>query len=129
MLGPHLLYDASMLHFKMTVGVEFILVSLDGLVTLDAWEAVLHRIADALPTRDAPRRLVIDMTSVLGYLGVPERTAVGALMAYHLGGMQRVAIVVQAEKITNIVHNEAQRNGLDLRLFPHYDEAMAWVTS
>lgn len=118
-----------MLHFKMTVGVEFILVSLEGLVTLDAWEAVLHRISGALPTRDAPRRLVIDMRSVLGYLGVPERTAVGALMAHHLGGMQRVAIVVQAEKITNVVHNEARRNGLDLRLFPHYDEATVWVTS
>jgi hypothetical protein len=72
---------------------------------------------------------VLDITAVAGYLGVPERRAVGALMARHLGRMQKVAIVVQAHKITDVVYGEAQRNGLDLQLFPEFDDAVAWVCS
>ncbi len=117
-----------MMNFELTAGDGFVVVSLDGLVSLEAWEEVLRRISAALPG-DKPRRLVIDMRSVLGYLGVPERTAVGSMMASRLGSMQKVAILVQAEKITNVVHDEARRNGLNLKLFPGSDEAAAWVTS
>jgi hypothetical protein len=70
---------------------------------------------------------VIDMTAVLGYLGIPERRAVGALLAQHLAGIEKVALVVQAHKITDVVSSEARRNGLNLRLFPKYDDAVAWV--
>jgi hypothetical protein len=123
------LYDASMLNFELTLDDGFILVTLEGLVSLDAWDEVLQRVAVALPPKDAPRRLVIDMRSVLGYLGIPERTAVGNMMASRLNLMEKVVILVQTEKITQIVHDEARKNGLDLRLFPHYDQAVAWVTS
>jgi hypothetical protein len=69
------------------------------------------------------------MQGVLGYLGIPERTAVGALMANHLAGMEKVAVLVQAHKITQVVYDEAQRNGLNLRLFPEYADAVAWVVA
>lgn len=118
-----------MLTFELTASDAFVLVRLEGLVSLEAWDAVLHKIAAVLATRDGPPRLMIDMNSALGYLGVPERRSVGAMMASRLSGMQRVAILVQAEKITNVVHDEAQKHGLDLRLFPHYGDAVAWVTS
>ena len=65
----------------------------------------------------------------LGYLGVPERRAVGALMARHFAGMEKVAIVVQAQKITDVVQGEAQHKGLNLRLFPEHAEAVAWAIS
>jgi len=118
-----------MLTFQLTANDGFDLVRLEGLVSFDAWDAVLRRVSAALAARDGPRRLMVDMQSVLGYLGIPERRAVGAMMATHLGGMQKVAILVQAEKITNVVHDEAHRHGLDLRLFPHHGDAVAWVTS
>jgi hypothetical protein len=117
-----------MLNFKLQVAGGFVLVTLNGLVSLDAWDEVLNQISAALP-EDAPPGLVIDMRSVVGYLGVPERAAVGSMMAKRLDRMQKVAIVVEVRKITNVVHDEARRNGLDLQLFPDYDDSIAWVTS
>src|SRR3569832_652982 len=117
-----------MLTFNVTAESGFTLVHLDGLVSLDAWKDVSGRLAKALMEGGAPpARLVIDMMRVLGYLGIPERTAEGALMANHLAGFEKVALVVQAHKITDVVYSEAQRNGLNLRLFPARDDAVAWV--
>lgn len=118
-----------MLHFALTARDGFALALLHGLVGLDAWGAVLEKLGAALASSAAPPRLVLDMTAALGYLGIPERRAVGTLMARHLGGMEKVAIVVQAHKITDVVHDEAQQNGLNLRLFPRYDDAVAWVSA
>ena len=118
-----------MLTFKLTAQSGFTVVHLDGLVFLEAWRAVLESIADELAKGDAPARLVVDMRAVGGYLGIPERTAVGALMAKHFAGTEKVAVVVQAHKITEVVYSEAQRNGLNLRLFPDWDDAVAWVIS
>jgi hypothetical protein len=118
-----------MLNFALTSGEDFTLAHLNGLVSLEAWGTVLQGLDGALAASPAPRRLLIDMTDVLGYLGVPERRAVGALMAHHFAGMVKVALVVQAHKITDVVYSEAQKNGLNLRLFPQYEEAAEWVTS
>jgi hypothetical protein len=118
-----------MLSFNLTAQDGFVMAHLDGLVSLEAWDAVLQALAHALPATAGPARLVIDMRAVLGYLGIPERTAVGALMARHLARMEKVAVLVEAHKITQVVYDEARRNGLDLRLFPEYDDAVAWVTS
>jgi hypothetical protein len=118
-----------MLNFKLATQDGFALAQLDGLVSLDSWRLVLQGISRALPATAAPARLVIDMRAVLGYLGIPERTAVGALMAEHLAGKEKVAVVVEAHKITQVVYDEAQRHGLNLRLFPAYDDAVAWVNS
>jgi hypothetical protein len=98
-------------------------------VSLEAWATVLENLAVALRESAAPPRLIIDLNGLLGYLGVPERQAVGALMARHFAQMQKVALVVPAQKITNVVHDEAQRNGLNLRLFPESEDAQAWVSA
>lgn len=118
-----------MLDFKWVPADGLAVAQLEGLVALDAWREVLPRLARELQAGAAPDRLVIDMTRVLGYLGVPERRTVGAWMAEHFGACTKVAIVVQAEKITDVVSGEAHRRGLDLRLFPGFDDAVAWVRS
>jgi hypothetical protein len=118
-----------MLHFQLIANDQYSLAHLDGLVSLDAWSVVLEELASALGATTAPPRLILDITAVAGYLGIPERTAVGALMARHFKQMQKVAIVVQAHKITDVVYGEAQRNGLDLQLFPAFEDAVAWVCS
>ncbi len=117
-----------MLTFELTCRDGFALAHLNGLVSLDAWRTVLGKLADALAATAAPPRLVIDMTAVLGYLGIPERKAVGVLMAQNFGAMEKVVVVVQAHKITGTVSAEAQRNGLNLQLFPEFDDAVAWVS-
>lgn len=116
-----------MLRFELSEGEPYALARLEGMVSVDAWATVLEDLATALRAGAASPRLVIDLNAVLGYLGVPERQAVGALMAKHLAGIQKVALIVQAHKITNVVHDEANRKGLNLRLFPCGDEARAWV--
>jgi hypothetical protein len=118
-----------MMNFGLTAHDRFCLARLEGLVTLDAWVEVLARLETALAASSAPPRLIVDMTAVVGYLGIPERRAVGALMSRHFAAMEKVALVVQAHKITDVVFNEARRNGLDLRLFPVYEDAMSWATS
>jgi hypothetical protein len=117
-----------MLKFELTSREGFTLAKLEGLVSLDAWREALEKLAAAMKATAAPPRLVIDMTGVLGYLGIPERTSVGALMAQHFRDLEKVAIVVQAQKITQVVSSEAQRKGLNLQLFPDYEDAEAWMS-
>lgn len=122
-------YHRSMLNFELRASERYSCVRIAGLVSVDAWASVLTDLENGLQSRTSPRRLLMDLTGLLGYLGVPERQAVGALMARHLAGMQKVALVVQANKITNVVHDEAQRHGLDLRLFADKEDARAWVSA
>lgn len=118
-----------MLNFGLSAHEGFFRARLEGLVSVQAWDALLQDLAQAIPATGVPARLVIDMTAAVGYLGTPERTAVGALMARHLAQMEKVAIVVQQQKITGVVSAEAQRNGLNLRILPAYDDAVSWVTA
>jgi hypothetical protein len=117
-----------MLQFRISPQDEFMLAHGSGLVSVDAWRTALQELQAAL--RPIQRdRLVVDLTALLGWLGVPERKAVGALWATHLAQMKKVALVIQAHKITGVVETEAQRNGLDLRLFAGYEEAVKWAVS
>ena len=71
----------------------------------------------------------MNLTGLVGWLGVPERKAVGALMATHLGRMNKGALFIQPEKIAGVVEAEAQRNGLALRVFPESEAAFDWALS
>ena len=117
-----------MLQLQFEPKDDFLLVRLSGLVSLEAWQKALEELQQALLGAQADR-LVIDMGGVVGWLGEPERRAVGALMAGHLARMKRVAVVVEARKITGVVEQEANRNGLVLRIFPAYEDAVNWAIS
>ena len=99
-----------------------------GLVSVEAWKKVLRELEEAL--RAKPKdRLVLNLTELVGWLGVPERREVGALMATHLHSMTKTALFIQPQKITGVVQAEAERNGLNLRLFGEYEAALAWALS
>jgi hypothetical protein len=117
-----------MLKLSIEPHEEFILVFFSGLVSVEAWGAALKELEARLETLEG-NRLVLDLMGLLGYLGVPERTAVGALMATHLRRMRRVALAVHGEKITNVVRSEAGRGGLTLCLFTNLDEAVSWAVA
>lgn len=117
-----------MLLFKLQPEDGFVLVLLTGLVTPEAWQNALTELEAALHGEPADRA-VLDLGGLVGYLGEPERRAVGALMAKHLARMRKVALVVEAHKITSVVQDAATRGGLSLRLFPVMDDAVAWVLS
>ena len=117
-----------MLQFEIEPQDGFLLVRLAGLVSPEAWEqmlAALERDIQGAPSD----RLVANLEGLVGWLGEPERRAVGALMAVRLARMKKVALVIEARKITGVVEAEAQKNGLDLRLFPTHEEAERWVVS
>jgi hypothetical protein len=114
------------LQFQLEPNDGFLLARLSGLVSAEAWQKALEALERAL--QDMPGdRLVIDMGGVVGWLGEPERRAVGTLMARHLARMKRVALVVEARKVTGVVEQEARRGGLDLCLFPVHEDAVNWV--
>ena len=117
-----------MLQLRILPHDEVIRAQIAGLVSLDAWTKVLGELEEAL--RSKPKdRLVLNLTELVGWLGVPERTQVGALMATHLRSMTKIALFIQPQKITGVVQAEAQRNGLNLRLFGEYEAALDWVLS
>ena len=107
---------------------DFLLAHLSGLVSAEAWEQGLRDLGAAASAARG-ERLVVNLTGLVGWLGIPERTAVGALMASHLGRMKKVALYIQPEKIVGVVEAEARRLGMDLRLFPNYDDAVRWAVA
>lgn len=116
------------MQFRLLPHRDFLLAHLDGLVSVQAWDEVLRALGDA--TRSEPLDLLlVNLSGLVGWLGVPERTAVGALLATHLARMRKVALVIEAAKITGVVEAQAQRMGLDLRIFSSEDEAVAWLTA
>lgn len=120
-------YHFSMLRFELRAREGFAEARLEGLVSLEAWADVLEELAAALRAGAPAPRLIIDVYPIVGFLAVPERRAVAAMMAKHFAHMQKVAIVVQPQKITGVLQDEAQRRGLSLQLFPNRDDAMTWV--
>jgi hypothetical protein len=117
-----------MLQFHILPHDDVLLAQIGGLVSLQAWRQVLSEMGEALGDRQ-PDRLVVNLTELVGWLGVPERMQVGALMATHLRKMKKVALFIQREKITGVVQAEAQRHGLQLRLFSEYEEALSWAAA
>jgi hypothetical protein len=117
-----------MLQIHFVPNEPFVHVQLEGLVSLDAWQ---QAISDLGQHADLARgdRLVLDLRGLLGWLGIPEREVVGTLMATHFARMRKVAVVIQKEKITGVVEAQAQRLGLDLKLFSDFAEAANWVAS
>jgi hypothetical protein len=117
-----------MLQLSILPHDDVVRAQIGGLVSVEAWKKVLRELEEAI--RPMPNdRLVLNLTELVGWLGVPERTQVGALMATHLRRMTKAALFIQPQKITGVVQAEAQRNGLDLRLFGEYEAALSWVRS
>jgi hypothetical protein len=117
-----------MLQFHLLSNDDVLVAQVGGLVSLQAWRQVLRELDEALGDGQ-PDRLVVNLTQLVGWLGIPERKQVGALMANHLRRMKKVALFIQREKIMGVVQAEAERQGLQLRMFSDYDEALSWAAS
>lgn len=117
-----------MLQLRFHAQDDFCLAQLSGLVSVESWAQGLRELEGAIGAAPGDR-LVVDLTGLLGWLGVPERQAVGALMATHLARMKKVALFIQPEKIAGVVEAVARSKGLDLRMFPSQQAAAAWVVA
>ena len=117
-----------MLQFELETKDGYMLARLAGLVSPEAWQKMVAELARAL--EGAPHdRLVANLDGLVGWLGEPERRAVGTLMAAGLSRMKKVALVIEARKITGVVEEEAQKAGLDLRLYSDFGEAARWAVA
>lgn len=107
---------------------ESVHAHISGLVSVEAWDVALQELEAALPAATSDR-LLVDLSGLVGWLGLPERTAVGTMMSRRLARMKKVALVIEQHKISGAVEAEAQSKGLDLRLFSSRGEAEGWVVS
>ena len=114
------------MQYSLSPQPRYLAARLDGLVSPAAWEEVLRQLEAAIAPTNVDR-LLLDLTAIVGWLGQPERQAVGGLMATRFAKMKKVALVIQAVKITGVVENEAQRRGLNLKIFSDMQEAERWV--
>ncbi|RYF38005.1 MAG: hypothetical protein EOO25_18130 [Comamonadaceae bacterium] len=116
-----------MLQLRVSPLDDFLLAEIAGLVSLDAWESVLRDLGRVELEETQRPPLVVDLTGLVGWLGLPERQEVGALMATHLAQFARVSLHIQAEKIAGVVEASARGRGLELRFFPSREEAVRWA--
>ncbi|MBG9388656.1 hypothetical protein [Caenimonas aquaedulcis] len=120
------------MQFTLHVRIErldgYVLGHLSGLVSVEAWDKALRELGAGVAGMPGDR-LVVDLTGLVGWLGIPERTEVGKLWAIHLSRMEKVALFIQPEKIAGVVEAQARREGLNLRVVSSYEEAVDWVTS
>lgn len=105
---------------------DFVLAEITGLVALDAWDSVLTDLGQAATGAPTPR-LVVDLTGLVGWLGLPERHEVGLLMARSLVRFKKVAMHIQPEKIVGTVEAAARGQGLELRMFASREQAVSWA--
>lgn len=116
------------MQFRIDPHGDYVQAHISGLVSVEAWDAVLLELEGALAAVTSDR-LLVDLSGLVGWLGLPERTAVGAMMSQRLARMKKVALVIEPQKISGAVEAEAQGKGLDLRLFSSHGDAAGWVVS
>ena len=74
------------------------------------------------------RRVLADLRATQGELTPTEQVFLGELVAQNLPHLDRLASVVQAERITRNSETAARQQGLRLRVFASRDEATAWLS-
>jgi hypothetical protein len=73
------------------------------------------------------RRLLINLLDVVGTLGPQEHRALGMLAVRYLSHLEKVASLVPEDKITRVSEAAAQAQGMQLRVFTNFTQAVAWL--
>lgn len=107
-------------------GSAMSVVEVTGLAFADQAQEVVESI-QASTMENADRRLLIDLTDVVGTLGPAEHQALGRLAARYLSHLERVASLVPEDKITRVSEATAQKHGLQLKVFTELTSAVAWL--
>ena len=114
--------------FRLRVnhGSNFAVAEVSGLAFMEEAAEVVGEIARA--TRDhGDRKLLINLTDVVGTLEPEQHQMLGLMAARHLGHLRRIASFVPEDKITRVSEQAAGGQGLNLRVFTSLTQAVAWL--
>ena len=107
-------------------GAAMSVAEISGLAFAEQAEDVVRAVqAHTLEQRD--KRLLIDLTDVVGTLGPAEHQALGMLAVRYLSHLERVASLVPEDKITRVSEAAAQSRGLRLKVFTDLTAAVEWL--
>jgi hypothetical protein len=107
-------------------GPAMSVVEVSGLAFADQATQALEAIREATHEHGV-RRLLIDLTDVVGTLGEREHKALGLLVVQYLSHLERVASLVPEDKITRISEAAARSRGMELRVFTGLTGAVSWL--
>lgn len=112
--------------FRYKHGAAMSVVEVTGLAFAEEAEEVVLAI-QARTREQGDRRLLIDLTDVVGTLGEREHQGLGVLAARHLSHLERVASLVPEDKITRVSEAAAVGQGLALKVFTDLTDAVDWL--
>lgn len=116
------------LRYSVTLEERHSVVRTDGEPTLGEFLSFLQALG-AETTGWPTKRVLIDLRGVRTLTSFTEHYAIGEEAARQLKHLHRVASVVPADRITRASEKTAQRSGLNLTVFIHEGEALAWLLS
>ena len=112
----------------LTHGPVYAVAEISALAFLESAEPLLRSIAEQTRRR-GDRRLLINLMDVVGTFGPQEQRTIGLLVFQHLSHLEKVASLVPPEKITRVSEQAARAEGMDLRVFTVFTEAIDWLVA
>jgi hypothetical protein len=114
--------------FRLTVtrSPTMALAQLTALASADEAEMIVREIA-AETADHGDKRLLIDLTDVVGTFDADTHRLLGELVHRHLSHLERIASLVPEDKITRVTEQAAQARGVQLRVFTELTVAVEWL--
>ena len=112
----------------LTHGPAYAVAEVSALAFLESAEPLLRDIAEQTRSH-GDRRLLINLMDVVGTLGPQEQHAIGLLAHRYLPHLEKVASLVPAEKLTRVSEAAARAQGMELRVFTTFSEAVDWLVA
>jgi hypothetical protein len=116
------------LRFDVEHRDAYSVVRVEGAPTLGQFLSFLHLIG-VETTGWKVRRVLFDLRQVKTLTAFTDHYAVGEEAARQLSHLQRVASLVEPDRITRASEKTAQRSGMNLMVFTEEEAAIGWLTA
>jgi hypothetical protein len=112
----------------LTHGSAYAVAELTALAFVESAEPVLRGIREKT-RKHGDRRLLINLLDVVGTFGPDEQHRIGLLAFQYLSHLEKVASLVPADKLTRVSEAAARAQGMELRVFTNFGDAVDWLMS
>ena len=112
----------------LTHGPAYAVAEITALAFLESAEPILRDIAQQTRMH-GDRRLLINLMDVVGTFGADEQQRIGLLAFQYLSHLEKVASLVPPEKLTRVSEAAARAQGMELRVFTRFGEALDWLVA
>lgn len=114
------------INLRVSHGSNFAVAELSGLAFIEEAAPLVAQIGQATRAH-GDRKLLINLTDVVGTLEPQQQAMLGLLAARELGHLRRIASFVPEDKLTRLSEQAASAEGLKLRVFTSLTEAVGWL--